>query len=202
MKMLAPVLATLALASNAFAAPGDREVVVDKLPATIEEFIALRDKLAVTPHGGAVMDVLASILYTQNQALGLQAITVATDMKWLEADKSGKGFKGFIPWNAEQGRLKERLLYGREYVARSYVQGTSPENGYTIPAGPLKFKIREQANSVIDPNNIKLFVFCTGADSPRPMALKKNDKGLWKAYEWSSLQVGPRAPVSTQKDDL
>lgn len=184
------------------AAPGDREVTVDKLPANMEEFVALRDKLAVTPDGGAAIYVLAAILYTQNQELGLQAITVATDLKWLEKDTTGKGYKGYIPWKAEQQRLRERFLSGKEYVPRCYVQGTSAENGYALPAGGWKIKVKEQAGAAAADGTFKLFVYCTGADSPRPMTLRRNDKGLWKVNDAGSLQVACRAPVAKVSDDL
>ena len=199
---VATLLLLCATTLTALAAPGERTVTVEKLPASVEEFVTLRDKLATTPDGGAVIYVLAMLLYAQDPALGLPAITVATDMKYLEQDKSGKGFKGFIPWNAEQQRLRERLSGGKEYTARCYVQGTSPQGGYALPSGALSFKLREQAGAAVDASTFKIFVWCTGADSPRPITLKKNDKGLWKALEWSSLQVGPRPPVVEKKDDL
>jgi hypothetical protein len=56
--------------------------------------------------------------------------------------------------------------------------------------------------SDIDANTVKVFVKCTGADSPRPITLVKNDKGIWKAKEFSSLLVGIKAPPSNVKDDL
>jgi hypothetical protein len=34
------------------------------------------------------------------------------------------------------------------------------------------------------------------------MTLKVNDKGLWKAYEWSSLIVGIRTPKKNISDNL
>jgi len=48
----------------------------------------------------------------------------------------------------------------------------------------------------------KVSVTCSGAELPRPVTLKKNDKGLWKASEWSSLLVGVIPPMMTPCDDL
>ena len=47
-------------------------------------------------------------------------------------------------------------------------------------------------------------VFARGyaAASPRPVTLKVNDKGIWKASEWSSLIVGVQPPAKTETDDL
>jgi hypothetical protein len=183
------------------ATPGDREVTIDKMPSTLEEFIAMRDKVATTPDGGAATWVVAAILYGRDPALGLQALTVATDKQWLQEDASGKGYKGWVLDNAEQQRMKERLG-GKDHVARSYVAGTSPANAYALPAGAMKVRVKEQGNSKADDTSMKLFVYSTGTDSPRPILLKKNDKGLWKAHEWSSLQVGCRPPVVKVSDDL
>jgi hypothetical protein len=48
----------------------------------------------------------------------------------------------------------------------------------------------------------KRFVHSSGADSPRPLTLRKNNRGLYKVTSWSSLQVGVRPPVETVDDDL
>ena len=48
----------------------------------------------------------------------------------------------------------------------------------------------------------KLFVFSSGADSPRPVTVKKNNRGLWKATSYSSLDVGVRPPIVIVDDDL
>ncbi|WP_167882958.1 DUF6935 domain-containing protein [Leptospira barantonii] len=48
-------------------------------------------------------------------------------------------------------------------------------------------------------NRIRL----SGADTPRPVTLKKNAKGVWKAREFSSLLVGIKKPASKNPaDDL
>ena len=76
-----------------------------------------------------------------------------------------------------------------------------PEDGYALPAGALSVRVKQQANSV-QGDRAKVFVFSSGADSPRPVSLAMNDKGLWKATEWSSLEVGVRAPGPRPTDDL
>ena len=46
------------------------------VPETIEDFIILRDEIAVTSSGGAAVFVLALYIYTLDEELGLQALTV------------------------------------------------------------------------------------------------------------------------------
>jgi hypothetical protein len=181
------------------------EIKVDSLPGSVEEFLVLRDRLATTPEGGAAVFVVALLKYAEDQALGEQFLTVAIDGKWL-VDRPN-GYKGRAPGPRYMQALRERIA-GKPYVARSYVQGSSPENNYAV-AAPFTIKILEQsgdksANAKARSDNglVKLFVYSTGADRPRPLQVNQNDKGLWKAYNWGSLEAGVRPPVVTQSDDI
>lgn len=195
----------MAMPAPAIAQPAgakEHTVKIKALPKTIAEFVALRDQLATEPLGAAAVFVVAGILYSRDEALGLQALTVAIDMKWLVQDPNG--YKGYAPSKPEQQRFKDRWSKGRslDYVPRSYVHGTSPANEYKLPSSGLEIKLREQTNSKESDSRWKLFVHSTGADSPRPIQLVKNDKGIWKAFEWSSLTSGVRAPAKAVSDDL
>ena len=55
---------------------------------------------------------------------------------------------------------------------------------------------------MVGEDTAKMFVWSTGADSPRPVHLVKNNRGVWKAKNWNSLSVGVRAPVQVVDDDL
>lgn len=172
-------------------------IETDKVPTTIEEFIAFRDKVANTPEGGAAVFAMAMVLYTQNKELGNQALTIALDLSQVEEGNVYKGYQPPSSLNFHLGNLSEKT-----YIARSYVQGTSPANGYSIPAGKVKFKTSRNPYSEQDNGDIKVFIQSTGADSPRPIALRKNDKGLWKAVNYNSLFVGVAYPVENVVDDL
>lgn len=169
------------------------------LPGSVDQFLAQRDALAVTPEGGAAVYVVAQAVYAQDPALGLQLLTIATDRSQLSAD--AKGYKGQSLSNMEQQNLRMRIG-AKPYLARSYFLGTSPENRYTLPAGDLEVAIRQQPIDPVKDDGTKLFVHCSGADSPRPIVLAKNNRGVWKAKSWSSLQVGIRPPVEAVDDDL
>ena len=45
-------------------------VEIGHLPQSIEEFVALRDRVADTPQGGAAVLTVALLLYAQDQVLG------------------------------------------------------------------------------------------------------------------------------------
>ncbi len=182
------------------------DVKIENLPATADEFVAMRDRLAKTPEGGAAMFVVALLKYAEDQNVGTDFLTISIDGKWLMDDKNG--YKGKSVLRLYMQNLRERIVE-KPYVARSYVQGTSPENEYVLPDYPITIKVFDQTvDADINKANaekggaVKYFVHSTGADSPRPIQLKKNNRGLWKAYDWGSLLLGVRPPVKKTDDVL
>jgi hypothetical protein len=174
-------------------------VIIDKMPQNIEEFVQLRDRIATTPQGGVAIFVIAMHLYTQDPKLGEACLTIAMDASRL---KVGNAYKGFAPNDSDFGLLKSQLQQ-HPHLPRTYFKGTSPENGYALPKGKLEINCQTNPYSGKESEGkIKVFTICTGADSARPMQLQRNDKGLWKATEWSSLLVGVRRPVVKTSDDL
>lgn len=171
-------------------------VDVPKMPATVEEFTAWRNQVATEPEGGAAVYVVALATYAKDKDLGLQFLTIAIDQAHLV--NGNQGVKGRQPKGIAVQRWKENI--GRKpYVARSYFEGTSPENSYQLPAANLEISYSEVRD--LGGNRSKVFVVSSGADSPRPITLQQNDKGLWKAWEWSSLSVGTRPPKQAPVDD-
>lgn len=176
------------------AALTDSSVELPSLPRSTDEFLALRDQVAGSPRGGAAMFVAAMIIYTQDEQLGRECLTIAVDQGQLS--DGGAGYKGKQLSNRSLQSIKSNLG-SKPYIARSYVEGATPDNGYALPQGPLT--IRFQREDETD-GQAKVFVYSSGADNPRPITLKVNDKGAWKAWEWSSLEVGVRPPVVAQDD--
>lgn len=77
-----------------------------------------------------------------------------------------------------RGFIKERLS-GKAYKVKSFFEGTSPENGY-IPSSPLTIKVGANPNSFVEENYATMYVASSGADSPRPVKLrKKPSTGQW-----------------------
>lgn len=166
------------------------------LPATVEELVALRDRIATTPEGGVTILVLAFLAYVQDPALGARYLTVALDQTQLSDGPDG--YKGKQPGRMVLQNARDRM--GKApWIARSYVQGTSPADAYALPAAPWRLSGREQPGDS-QGAKAKIFVRSTGADSPRPVHLTKNDKGYWKATNWSSIEVGVRAPAGPADD--
>lgn len=181
------------------------DITIESLPVTPEDFIGLREKIAQTPEGGVAVFVTALLKYAEDQKVGEQFLTIGIDRKWL-VDKPA-GFKGKSPSLSAMQNLRMRIA-DKSYVARSYIKGTSPENGYQYQP-PLIIKILEQdgdqqmnARQKDENGLVKLFVYSSGADRPRPIQVKQNDKGVWKAYSWSSLETGVRPPIEKIEDDI
>ena len=174
--------------------PNDSDYTVESMPTTEAGFVAMRDRMATDPHGAAVCFAVALILYADNKELGTVALCRMIDRQWL--DNSGE-----VPTLRGMDRDKlERYVAKAPNAVHSLVRSATPDNGYEMGSAPYTIRIREQQGDV-KADSAKIFVFSTGADTPRPLTMKKNDAGLWKIAEWSSLIVGVRKPVTADGDN-
>jgi hypothetical protein len=200
-----PLLAAV-VAASATAQPVSADVkkeygiTVEKLPKTIEEFTAMRDKTARTPEGGVVMLLIALKMYQDDRTEGYKALVLATDRSELVESNRAGNYKGFVLGGYTPDALKsafERF----PYLAHAYFPGTKPEDGYALGKGPYRFAFTPHRYRPLTDTEFSLFVPSAGTDSPRPMHLKKNDKGLWKASNYSSFLVGVRKPPEPEEHD-
>ena len=175
------------------------QIRIDRIPESVEEFVQLRDKIAHTPEGGGAIIVLALLAYAGDEDIGKQCLTIAVDRSGLQ--ESPTGYQG---WQVRTSRLQlvASQLAKQRYIPRSYVQGARPENHYALPALPavLTFSHNRYSGDR-DGDEFKVFISCSGAATPRPVTLRKNERGIWKAAEWSSLIVGVQAPAG-EPDNL
>ncbi|MCR9143002.1 MAG: hypothetical protein NXI24_12180 [bacterium] len=174
-----------------------QSIEIEALPDDPKSFVELRNELAGTPEGGAAIFILAMMKFVEDPEVGEKFMTIALDRGNLK--KSAKGYKGYRPGNSLQYHLNR--LRKLTHLPASYVAGTSPQNGYAA-AAPYRFEFSRNKYSEIKPTRIKVFVACSGASSPRPVTLRRNDRGVWKVAEASSLFVGVAAPVSDDGDDI
>lgn len=162
-------------------------VTIDPLPQSAEAFAVLQERVARTPEGGAAVMVVALLLYAEDKVLGERCLGEAVDGGRLQPVAAGRRL----------GRRDLQLIAsqvgGRPYVLRSYLAGACPENGYRMPEPPLQIEWSANPYSGdVDSGSYKVFVASSGADSPRPVTVRRDPEGLWKAYEWSSLLLGVR----------
>lgn len=160
-------------------------IQIDQYPASLTDFLAVRDQLAGNPAGAATALILALTLFVQEPQLGQPCLEAIIHPNRLAEGQLPRVTYQFI-W--EQ-------LSQAPYIVRSYVQGTRPEQGYQLPAPPYQFNFfRNRLSDDWGPEHYKVFVHCTGADTPRPVTLRQTETGQWLALEWSTLIVGVREP--------
>ena len=170
----------------------EKKVQINAIPDTIETFLKLRDDITADPEGAAVMMVLALLHYTRDEDLGKKCLAAA-----VHSGSLWDGYEGYEGKQLSRGSLQliASQLRGEAYTIHAYFQGTNPDNGYSIPDPPNTFTFFTNKYSG-DPaeGRVKLFIACSGADTPRPISVKLEEDGSWRTAEWSSLIVGIRPP--------
>ncbi len=196
--LLAVLSGTVYPVQNTTLPPRNPDPSFAKVPDTMDEFLELREKHAYTPEGGAAMFILSMIIFTQNEKLGKNCLTVTLDNS--ELIKSTGGYKGYE--TAPGFKYYISRLRDMPWIPFSYIQETSYSQGYALPEGMSTILFSANPYAQVGENTVKIFVSCTGADNPRPILLKKNDKGIWKVKDYSSLFVDVVHPVKPKSDDL
>lgn len=166
-----------------------------KLPRSTAEFINMTKGLSQRPEGGAAAMLLALLVYSKDQALGMKLVTIAIAPA-LRSKSCRKGsYQGFCPRTIDQQRLKTRLAGKNGYKIRSFFKGAEPENGYQLAAPYIvQFHDNPYTRSA-DGKSMRLLAFTCGASRTRPMTVVKTAFG-WKAKEWSSMTSGVRRPAN------
>ncbi len=136
------------------------------LPTTVEELTRLDEYSLKTPYETAALTVLAMHGYTLDKENGIAMINALKGPQELSS--------------YEKQFLKDRLV-GKEYLPRSYMQGSSPENGYA-PTTPYTITVYENPYSYTEEGYARLLIKSSGADTERPIVLrKKGDQWfLWE----------------------
>ncbi len=167
-----------------------KTITISSMPSTIEEFVTLRDQISTTPEGGASLFLLALKIFTENENLGKQCLVVTADRNALQ---EGDDYKGFKIRNSDMSLIKSQLSKNNK-IPNSYIQGATPENNYAVnPPFVYSFSTNKYSGNEAE-GQIKLFVKSYGADSDRPITVKRNNRGIWKASNWSSVIVGIKKP--------
>ena len=84
---------------------------------------------------------------------------------------------------------------GKYYIPFSYFNGATPENDYT-PAQPFTLRVTAGPYAWQNEGYAKLELRSGGADSPRPIILRRKGDGHWFLWE-QMLLAGIRQPKSS-----
>ncbi len=150
------------------------------LPQNVAELRALPEASLDSPFKTAALAVAAVCAYEKDAA------SVHEMLSFLQGPE---------PLSAlEIQRLRDRLA-GKGYKSFSFFAGATPENGYT-PEVPYRITVSANPYSFSEENWATLYVTSGGADSPRPVKLrKKPSTGQWFLNELQCL-ADIRVPAS------
>ncbi len=173
-----------------------QSVKIKEAVPSVQKFLEIRDKIATTPEGGAAVFLLALKVYTDDPKVGKQCLVIAVDQDNLQ---KGGIYMGYELLNPDMDYIKRQIFEKNRKLPNSYISGSSPENGYEVKL-PYAFEFMSNPSSGdVASGTYKIFVKCSGDDSPRSLTLKKNNRGLWKASEWNSIVAGIKKPVVDDK---
>ena len=145
----------------------------EALPKNLEELKALPEAKMDDPFKTAALALCALCAYSEDREAGTEMLNFL------------RGPRPMSP--AEIAFLNDRLMDGKNSVARSYFNGATPENEYT-PSTPYTVKvISNQYSKLENGNYMKLLINSGGADSPRSVTLRKTGGGTWYLWEQNLL---------------
>ena len=114
---------------------------------------------------------------------------------------TGSAYKGYAPSSSimyHVNRLNRQNVWW--YTPFAYVAGATADNNYKVSAPYKVVTSRNKYSGEESSGKVKVFVNVHGF-SPRPITVARNDKGIWKAYECSSVFVNVPAPASASTSD-
>ena len=139
------------------------------LPESVEQMRALPEAAMDTPFKTAALTVCSLCAFAADQAVGTDLLNF---------------LRGPRPLTGQDiSFIRDRFRGGaRNYIIFSYFGGAKPENDYT-PSLPYTVTVSSDAHSYDEQGYARLYIACGGADSPRPVKLRKKGDGQWCLWE-------------------
>ena len=152
----------------------------DRIPETLDEMKALPQANLQNPFGVVALVILAMNNFNRDLDKCKEMLTFLKGPGTL--------------MNQEISRMSDQLK-GKDYLMRSYFEGTTPENNYK-PTEPYKITVFDHPNSYDNEKDgyVTLWVKSSGSDSDRQVRLrKKQSTGEWFLNE-EYLTPGIKTP--------
>ena len=150
------------------------------LPTNLNELRALPEAALDSAFKTTALTILALCRYESDQAAALEMLDF---------------LKGPAEVSTYEKQFIQERLRGKEYKARSFLSGATPENSYQ-PTTPYTITVSENPYSFDEENWATLYVTSGGADNPRPIKLrKKPSTGQWFLNDIQCL-ADIRVPVA------
>ncbi len=156
----------------------DRTFIFASLPQTLAEMQAMPEASLMDPYCTAALTVAALCRYGTDKNACVEMLNFL------------RGPRPLSPYDVQF--LRDRLG-GKAYKPFSYFEGAVPANDYT-PNVP--YVITVSGNPPAPEDNYKQFLLKSGgADSPRPITMRKKGDGRWMLWE-QMLLADIRTPKS------
>lgn len=138
------------------------------IPRSVDELKALPESDLSTPFKTCALTMLVLLNYTNDVNATIEMLNF---------------LKGPDPVNEYQKQFLRDRLQGKDYVVRSFFEGSSPQNNY-IPTEPLKITVYDNPYSYPEAGWATLHMDSSGADSPRQIKCRlKPSTNQWFMVE-------------------
>ena len=134
-------------------------VSFNRFPASVAEFMQVREQIGKEPQGAAALEVMAMEMYRRNRNVGLECLKLCNTITNV---------------NSCVQRLKELfgkdINYARPYQMAAFLEGATPDNGYK-PNEPYTVTIDVRENrpyeysKIYQANVLTFWIHCGGARS-------------------------------------
>ena len=156
------------------------QVVFQRLPKTAEDLISMPELDFTSPFHVAALFIAAICSYSENRDECFRMIDVLKGPQKLCA--------------MEKQFIRDRMMGKSDYIGKAYFAGASPENDYT-PVLPYTVIFEENPDVYAEAGYATVYVHTSGADSPRPLKLRKK-REYWFLWEHAGLLIDIHKPGS------
>ncbi|MHA2208283.1 MAG: DUF6935 domain-containing protein [Candidatus Thorarchaeota archaeon] len=160
---------------------------------SFDKFKAAWEKDASDPYDSIIYYVIAALNIDKDSKLADAMMTIVVSKRdCMDSSSSPSGLKLGKSSAYYIGQFQED-----KNIARSYV-GADWQEDYKFDKNNLTMTVTRDQE--VDDKTRKIFIHSGGADSPRPVTVKRNKHGQWKLTSYGSLCVGVRKPASEVDD--
>ena len=156
------------------------QVTFNELSTSLDMLRILPEASLKEPYYAAALLIPALCMWPTNQNVAIEMINF---------------LKGPQELSTREVQFINERFRGKAYLPFSYFLGSSPENGYE-PSRPYTVTISTVPTSFDQEGYAKVYLKSSGADSPRPVQLRRKDSsGEW--FLWDQMLLSDiRIPVS------
>ncbi len=154
------------------------QVRFQTLPTTADAFRSMPEFGFATPFQVAALLIVAIHAYPENKDECYNMIDALKGPQKLSA--------------MDKQFIRDRMMGKSEYIGKAYFSGATPENNYT-PTVPYTVVVEESIHTYAEEGYAKVFIPTTGADTPRPVILRKKGE-QWFLWEFPGLLSDIRKP--------